>query len=108
MSTTANLTLRTLTCERRNDLEGLDEPAILVNGHTEWNGVLGKGTSTDVNITIPFIDRATVTLEEMDGKKGKQIGQQVEIPAGRLETRTVDFKTSGTHYTLEYTVASAA
>jgi hypothetical protein len=108
MSTTANLILKTLKCVRRNDLEGADEPVINVNGHAEWNGVLAKGKSAPVNMTIQFIDLATVTLEEMDGSKGQQIGLPVEIPADRLETRTVDFKTSGTHYTLEYTVTSAA
>jgi hypothetical protein len=107
MSATATLELTTLKCVRRQDLEGSDEPRIKVNGKDEWDSVMAKGDSKSVNITVDFVDFATVTLDEMNGNRAKQIGSTVEIPADRPETRTVDFKTSGAHYQLTYTVVSS-
>jgi len=108
MSNAATLKLSTLKCIRKQDITGMDEPLLKVNGKQEWNGVMGKGDSKPVNISVDFLDFATVALEELDGGKGKPLGTAVEVPADRPETRTVDFKTSGAHYELTYTVTADA
>ena len=101
----ATLELVTLECHKQHDLTGLDEPKIIVDGITVWNGVLDKGAKADLRPTsVHFNGRAEVTLEEATNGKSKQIGSQATIRENGNPT-SVDFKTSGTWYELFFQVS---
>ena len=96
----ATLELVTLECHKQHDITGLDEPKIIVDGITVWNGVLDKGAKADLRPTsVHFNGRAEVTLEEATNGKSTQIGGQATIRENG-NPASVNFKTSGTWYEL--------
>lgn len=101
----ATLELTSLTCVRKQDVTGSDEPRILVNGDVVWNGSMQKDeTENLVPTNIPFADVADVKLQEMNGNNAKQIGGSVIIQDDPVSARKAIFKTSGAHYELWYKV----
>ena len=101
----ATLELVTLECHRQHDLTGRDEPKIIVDGITVWNGVMDKGAKADLRPTsVHFNGRAEVTLEEVSNGKPKQIGGEVTVRENG-NPASVDFKTSGTWYELFFEVS---
>lgn len=102
----ATLNLTSLTCLRRQDLTNNDEPQIVVDGKVKWNGVIKKGQTVNLvptNVSIGTV--AKVVLNELDGKKSKQIGQEAQIDVEHPGAQPLVFKTSGAHYELFYSLA---
>jgi hypothetical protein len=101
----ATLRLISVTCVRKRDITGKDEPRIKVDGDVVWNGVMTKGdTDNLVPLAIPFDDSVELKLEEMNGDEPKQIGSAVTLRADRPAVSPAVFKTSGAHYELSFQV----
>jgi hypothetical protein len=105
------LQLDTLTCIRKQDLTGDDEPRLVVDGEVVWGPrkmnpndqedaprELALGTDP-----IPFAGVVEVKLEEMNGNRPKQIGLSQYIRVDRPGS-PVEFSTSGARYELAYTI----
>lgn len=99
----ATLKLKKLECIRRNDLTGVDEPIIIVNGNTVWSGTIGKGGEVGLQVRCDMGTNAEVELKEQNGKHSKSIGKAT-IQAHQSDKEPVVFKTSGTHYELYYAI----
>src|SRR5262245_35751428 len=99
----ATLELTSLHCTRRRDLEGFDEPQIVVNKKVVWNGAIKKGETLNLAPTaVDFEEVATVTLNELNGSKAKQIGSSVTVDPVHPAAQPLVFKTSGTYYELYF------
>lgn len=101
----ATLQLTSLDCIRKQDVSGNDEPQIKVDGDVVWNGVMGKHDTRILTTRVTFTDSVAVALEEMNGTKGKQIGNTAIIRDNGTPSSPVAFKTSGAHYNLYFTVS---
>jgi hypothetical protein len=100
----ATLNLTSLRCERKQDVSGLDEPQITVNGDIVWGpGKMEKESTVPLNVPVSFGEVAQVVLHEMNGNKPKQIGAAQSIRVDRPGS-PVNFSTSGAHYILRYNV----
>ena len=99
----ATLKLISLLCERRNDLFGVDEASIWVNGQKVWAHTIEKGETVSlVPQTVDFEGVATVVAKERDGENYQKIGDSFDVDATGHNQNPLDFKTSGTHYVLYY------
>ena len=106
------LKLKTLKCLRQHDLTGKDEPMIRIDGDDYWRGVINKKEDVEVMastaVGYQFTGSVTVALYEESGSAGKtsrkQIGSTYTLREVNGPPSPMDFKTSGTHYTLEFTV----
>lgn len=99
----ATLRLDRLKCKRRNDLTGLDEPRIKVNGVMVWSGAVAKDDSVNINASYEFENQARVICEEMNNTEAKQIGAAAVVrESGNPAFLT--FKTSGTWYEVYFEV----
>ena len=100
----AKITLTKLTCERKQDVTGKDEPEIWLDGKKKWDGVMKKGETV---VLIPlfedFEDSIKVELKERNPNSSKLLGTKT-VTAGRPDPQPVDFKTSGAHYQLVYSL----
>jgi len=102
----ANLKLKTLRCIRKQDITGKDEPRIKVEGQAVWNGVVSKDGSVNIGVDIAFTGQASVTAEEMNNTKPKQIGDAVLVrETGNPKFMT--FKTSGCWYEVDFEVTAS-
>ncbi len=102
----AKINLVSLRCVRRQDVTGKDEPEILIDGFSKWYGVVGKGETVPLRpVFEDFGGRqsVTLTLRERNGPSNKVIGTR-RVTAGHPDPQPVDFKTSGAHYELRYTL----
>ena len=99
----ATLKLKKLECIRRNDLTGVDEPLIRVNGNTVWSGTISKGGEVGLQVRCDMGTNAEIELREMNGQHFKTIGTAT-IQAAQSDKEPVVFKTSGTHYKLYYAI----
>lgn len=105
------LTLNTLKCIRPHDLTGKEEPEIWIDGRKHWATVMDKDESTkvpDVESGYEFTDKVKVELYEASGRAGhvtkKQIGTAYKITETNPPPSPMDFKTTGSHYTLSFSV----
>ncbi len=101
----ATLRLTSLECIRKQDVTGKDEPQIKFDGDVVWNGVMGNGDTKVLSTSRSFSDSLAVALEEMNGTKGKQIGNTAIIRDDGTPSSPVAFKTSGAHYELHFRVS---
>lgn len=102
----ATLELTTLRCIRKKDVIGKDEPRIKVDGVAVWNGVVTKGGSVPIGVTVPFENQARVIAEEMNNAKAKQIGDAVIVRTSG-NPKFMTFKTSGAWYEVDFTVTES-
>ena len=104
----ATLKLIALDCIRRHDLTGVDEPVILVNNITVWNGVMNKGESEQLTggrtEEVPFEGTIPMRLEERSNGYGTQIGITHIVRPNPTANGLAVYKNSGTHYELSYRV----
>lgn len=99
----ATLKLTSLRCIRKQDVTGTDEPRILVDGDEVWRSSVNKGGTVPIGWSGPFEDHVTVIAEELNGSKGKQIGNPATVrESGNPDYLT--FKTSGAHYEVYFVV----
>jgi hypothetical protein len=111
--TMPTLHLEKLTCIRRQDITGDDEPRLVVDGDVVWgprkmnpNDQEDAPRERTLNIPVPFADVVEVKLQEMNADKPKQIGASQYIRVDRPGS-PVEFSTSGARYELDYTVEDA-
>jgi hypothetical protein len=102
----ATLSLVQLTCLRKNDVIGKDEPRLSVNNRVVWNGSIDKGGTAPVNKTVTVTGTAAVKLEEMDnnGNNARQIGSVLSVNTAGGNPPLGEFKNAGSHYELLYRV----
>jgi hypothetical protein len=106
----ATLILRSLECIRRHDVTGVDEPEITVDGDVVWRGAISKG-ETEVLTNgradeVEFDGSVMVRLMEISNGFADQIDIGWEIMDTPKNNGKAVFKTSGTHYELEYRVVA--
>lgn len=107
----ATLKLQSLECIRQHDIGGSDEVHILVDGRNVWNGSMKK-TETEVlsggrSDEVDFVTSVDVVLHEVSGNDNhQQIGATHRVDNGLTNNGKTIFKTSGTHYELEYKVVA--
>ena len=106
---TSQLNLDTLKCIRRHDLVGLDEPQIWIDGRMFFATALEKDGKAQVpGAPYEFTGEAKVELYEASGSAGnttkKQIGSAYRVTEKNPPPSPMDFKTSGAHYTLTFSV----
>ncbi|MBD1842625.1 hypothetical protein H6F89_04210 [Cyanobacteria bacterium FACHB-63] len=99
----ATLELIRLRCERKQDVTGNDEPRIKVDGVPIWDGTVAKGGSAPINKTVRFENQVSVSAEEMNKTKSKQIGDAVIVHESG-NPKFLTFKTSGAHYEVDFEV----
>lgn len=109
----AQLNLNTLKCLRRHDLTGVDEPEIWLDGRKYFATTLDKDESVKVPAnTYEFTGQVKVELFEASGSAGnvdrKQIGTAYKVTEQNPPPSPMDFKTSGAHYTLSFSVAAVS
>ena len=101
------LKLTAITCLRRQDVFGKDEWEVWVDSKKVDNGTIDKGQTVSLSKTVPLTaSTAKVSIKEVDGKNSKQIGGSVEVDVDNPGRQPLDFKTSGTHYELFYTLTA--
>lgn len=103
----ATLHLNTIRCHRKHDLSGNDEPELKVKGALVWNGVMNNNQLSvlPVGVDRNFENTTTVTLHEVTNGKSTQIGGAFPVKETGNPS-SMQFKTSGTHYEVFFTVSS--
>lgn len=97
----AKITLHKLTCERKKDIMGKDEPALLVAGQPVWNGKIERKGSEYPNESRDFTNSVLVQLTESGTVLGSwTVSDQVKSHDDLVAT------SSGYHYILDYSVAA--
>ena len=104
------LKLQSLECIRQHDIGGTDEVHILVGGKVVWDGAMKK-SETEVlsggrSDEVDFVNSVAVVLHEVSNGNHQQIGSTHTVDNGLTNNGKTVFKTSGTHYELEYHVVA--
>ncbi len=107
LQTMATLILTGLECVRKHDLAGKDEPELWNGSTMVGNWVMEKGDSEDLDERISFTSSVKLELKERgnpDRSKHdfKSLGFQTFTKDDRGSMR--EFKTTGAHYKLFYSV----
>jgi hypothetical protein len=102
----SKLSIFSLRCLRQQDVVGIDEPRLVVDGRSVWNGALDKGQAQDWNppLSVRSDGTSVVAVEEMNGDDPRRIGEPVTITA--KSSSPAVFKTAGAHYELHYRLTS--
>lgn len=100
----ATLNLTKLTCNRKQDVTGVDEAEIWIDGHMKWSNTMAKHQSRDLSLHQDFTDTIVVELKEHNPNSAKSLGTRT-IEAHSPGQGPIDFKTSGADYTCQYNVS---
>ena len=106
----ATLIMKSIECIRANDVVGADEPHLTVDGQPVWSGsmkkgeteVLSGGRAGETEITGAVL----VRLLETNNSSSKQIDVPHRVDDDPTNNGKAVFKTSGTHYEVEYRVVA--
>ncbi len=104
----AKITINKLTCERKQDITGQDEPVIYIAGQEVWEGKMGKGDTRTVDETRNFVGNVYVELKEKDKKKSKLLDSWTISDNDSVDEKMLTASSSGFHYKLWYSVESDA
>jgi len=97
----ATLSLTALTCLRQQDVTGLDEWEVWVDGKLVLNGSIDKGETKNLAPkTVPVGTTTKVAVKEANKNNSKQIGNTITLDVAHPAPQPLDFKTSGAHYEL--------
>lgn len=100
----ARINFTSLKCVKKQDVTGSDEPEVWVDGKKKWNGVMKKGaTAVLIPLFEDFDETVKVEIRERNPNSFKSLGTKT-VTAGQPDPQPVDFKTSGAHYELTYSV----
>jgi len=99
----AKITLTKLTCERKQDVTGKDEPVLYIAGQEVWEGKMGKGDDRYPNESRNFDHSVLVELKERNNKKYKSLGSWTVRDDAEGEKK-LTASSSGYHYELWYEV----
>ena len=106
----ATLIMKSLECIRANDLVGSDEPYLTVDGDPVWSGSMKKGETEVLSggraDEVEFSGSVLVRLLETNDHSSKQIDVPHSVDDDPTSNGKAVFKTSGTHYELEYRVVA--
>ena len=103
----AKINFISMTCLRKQDVTGKDEPELLVDGKLIWNEVMEKKQTVSL---IPLFEdfngreSITLTLREHNSPTNHRVIGTKTVRAGHPDPQPVDFKTSGAHYQLYYSL----
>ena len=100
----ATLNITRLTCNRKQDVTGVDEAEIWLDGHLRWNSSMSKNQSRDITLQQGFVDSIVVELRERNPNSFKSLGTRT-VEAGNPGSSPISFKTSGADYTCSYHVS---
>ena len=102
----ATLILKSLQCIRKHDLTGNDEPEIVVGTDSVWRGAMAKG-ETEI-LTNGRADETDFSGEILVYlfESTRRVSTGYEVDDAPTNTGRATFKTSGTHYELEYRVVA--
>jgi hypothetical protein len=101
----ARINFISLKCVRKQDVSGKDEGEIWVDGKKKWDGVFKKGeTAVLIPLYSDFEESIKVEVKERNPNDSKLLGTKT-VYAGQPDPQPVDFKTSGAHYELTYSLS---
>lgn len=100
----ATLNLTKVTCVRKQDVTGVDEAEIWLDGHLRWNNTMRRNESRDLSLHQDFGDTIVVELKERNPNSAKSLGMRT-IEAHNPGASPIDFKTSGAEYKCYFNVA---
>ncbi len=106
----ATLIMKSIECIKPNDIIGSDEPYLTVDGQPVWSGAMKKG-ETEVlsggrSDEVEFTGSVLVRLLETNDHSSKQIDVPIRVDEDPTNHGKAVFKTSGTHYEVEYRVVA--
>jgi len=100
----ARINFTSLKCVRMQDVSGYDEMELWVDGSKKWDGAMKKG---ETKVLIPlyedFDDSVKLELKERNPNSFKLLGTKT-VEAGHPDPQPIEFKTSGAHYELVYSL----
>lgn len=99
----ATLHITKVTCLRKQDVTGVDEAEIWLDGHLKWGNTMAKNQSRDLSLQQDFADAIAVEVKERNPNSAKSLGTRT-VEATNPGVGPLDFKTSGANYTLAYHV----
>ena len=102
----ARINFVSVKCERQQDVTGLDELEILIDGSL-FLGPMAINKNETLPLTPKFWDfdgSITLTLREHNSPTSHKVIGTRTVTAGNPDPQPVDFKTSGAHYELTYTL----
>lgn len=99
----AKITLTKLTCERKQDVTGQDEPVLYIAGQEVWEGKMGKGDTRYPNEPRYFDHSVHVELKERNKNKYKPLGSWTIRDDAEGE-KMLTASSSGYHYKVWYEV----
>ena len=100
----ATISFVSVKCVRMQDVTGSDELEIWLDSAIKWNGVMKEGeTKVLTPLSQNFDDSIKVELKERNPNSFKLLGTKT-VEAGHPDPQPVDFKTSGAHYELVYSL----
>src|SRR5215475_7544764 len=101
----ATINFISVKCVRMQDVTGSDELELWLDSQKRWDGVMKKGeTAVLIPLSEDFEDTIKVELKERNPNSSKLLGTKT-VEAGHPDPQPVDFKTSGAHYELVYSLA---
>lgn len=100
----AKLTITKVTCLRKQELVGMDEPVLEIDGHEVWSDKMSKGDDASVNVSKTFDDSVTIQLLERDNNKDKTLNTWT-VAATPKGSRTLTATSSGYHYQVDVRVS---
>lgn len=104
----ATLIMKSIRCIRPNDIVGSDEPYLTVNSSPVWSGAMKKGETEVLSggraDEVSFTGTVLVRLLETNNSSSKQIDVPHPVDEDPTNNGKAVFKTSGTHYEVEYRV----
>lgn len=104
------LQLLKLTCSRKQDTVGRDEPKLVVDGKTVYGpGDIGRGGTLTLNRTALFTTSAQVQLLEVDAGSDDDMGTVTVRGSAQVGqgVQTAEFHRTHADYSLTYEVEAA-
>ena len=104
------LQLLKLTCSRKQDTVGRDEPKLVVDGKTVYGpGDIGRGGTLTLNRTALFTTSAQVQLLEVDAGSDDDMGTVTVRGSAQVGqgVPTAEFHRTHADYSLTYEVEAA-
>ena len=97
------LNITKVTCLRKQDVTGVDEAEIWLDGHLRWGNTMKKNQSRDLSLHQDFVDSIAVEIKERNPNSSKSLGTRT-VEGTNPGQGPLDFKTSGANYELVYDV----
>ena len=97
----SKITLHSLSCERKKDITGKDEPSLFIAGQEVWNGKIEKHGREYPNESKEFDNSVLVQLKESGNLlRSWTVSDQIKTNDDLVAT------SSGYHYVLVYSVSA--